>query len=63
MNKRYTNRTKRHKYRAQPGATIIIIIRQSSSSSDIALLHTNCARHFAAMTANFVEISNALEPT
>ena len=77
MNKRYTNRTKRHKYRAQHGATITIIIRQSSSSLlYIALLHINkrewsssfsldinCPPHCATITANFVEISNALEPT
>ena len=66
----------KHKHQAQHGATIIIVIRQSLPSSlllqqtvIVALLHIICPHHcatteqLATVTANFVEISNTLEPT
>ena len=72
----YIYRTTKHKHQAQHGATIIIVIRQSLQSSlllqqtvIVALLHIiyphHCAttEQLATITANFVEISNALEPT
>ena len=61
------HRTEKHKHQAQHGATIIIIIRQSLSSLLPSLLlllsHIIIPRHHATMTANFVEIWNALKPT
>ena len=43
--------------------TIIFVIIIVISTVSNALLHIICLRHCAPMTANFVEISNALEPT
>ena len=55
------HRIKKHKHRAQHGATIIIII--SNHYRYYYRYYRTIAYHCTTMTANFVEISNALEPT